>query len=165
MRIFPHLKCQGISLIELVVIIVMVAILSVVVGPKLLTPSSANSYALRDEFIAQMRQVQLMAMNNTDRCYSLNVTKTGYQTDFVKRDILTNSCINDENSQLGSFWNFPRGTSLNLITESKPTAFILNFDQLGKIKQCPTNTNKCIQVNGGDTLPILVESEGYIHAQ
>ena len=71
---------KGFTLIELVVTILLLAILAVFVAPKFLTQSSYSAYTLQDEFMAELRKAQMMALNNTDRCYRVSVTGAGYQT-------------------------------------------------------------------------------------
>lgn len=166
----------GFSLVELVVVIMLVTILSVMVGPKLLMESSVDTYALRDEVIAKMRETQILAMNNADRIYQIDVTDKGYQSAYyVKPSAKTQ--INEDSftksaalfKVLGQLQLFPNNTSLTLIGNNNIhpkyniKQFSLNFDSQGRVEQC--SVSKCIQVNGGEPLNILVEPQGYIHAE
>ncbi|AVV84024.1 MSHA biogenesis protein MshC [Shewanella putrefaciens] len=80
-------KQAGFTLVELVTTIILIAILSVTVLPRLFTQSSYSAFSLRNEFMAELRQVQQEHLNNTDRCYRIAVSSVGYQvSQFATRD-------------------------------------------------------------------------------
>lgn len=84
---FSMAKQAGFTLVELVTTIILIAILSVTVLPRLFTQSSYSAFSLRNEFMAELRQVQQRALNNTDRCYRIAVSSVGYQvSQFATRD-------------------------------------------------------------------------------
>ena len=159
--IFPS-KSFGFSLVELVMMIILIGILTVVAWPRLFLRSSVDTYALRDEFIAKMREVQIMAMNNTNKCYQLRVTQSSYHVNQYNRN--DNGLCGDK-PQKGHVTPLPDKTYLSLVSKPTKTSFHLTFDSQGLVinKVCNNQAN-CIQVNGGDTLSIAIESQGYIHA-
>ena len=146
-------KQQGFTLVELVTTIMLIAILSVVVLPRFFTASSYSAFTLRDEFIGELRRVQLMAMNNQDRCYSVNVTASDYRMMIYQTDC--SSVI-----VTGTAQNLPRNTSINLNGNSD---FSLVFNRDGDVTSCGAGC--VIKVSADDTLDITIESQGYIHGR
>ncbi|QYJ98055.1 type II secretion system GspH family protein [Shewanella alkalitolerans] len=147
-------KQQGFTLVELVTSIILIAILSVVVLPRFFTASSYSAYTLRDELISELRRVQLMALNNLDRCYKVSVTETSYRADIFGADC--NSLAVTGNAQ-----SLPRQTSLSL---GGLNSFTLTFDRDGRVTgSCATGCT--IKVAADETLDLSIESQGYIHGR
>ncbi len=143
-------------MIELVITILLIAILSVVALPRLMTNSSYSAFTLRDEFISELRKVQLMAMNNQDRCYQLEVDNEGYQ--LVRFDDAT--CTGNSVSEPKQA--FAGGGSLQLISTTSST-FNLSFNTSGiSSLAC---YGECINVIADETLVINIESQGYIYGR
>ena len=148
----------GFTLVELVTTIILIAILSVVVIPRLFTTSSYSAFTLREEFIAELRKVQIMAMNNQDRCYRLSVTSTQYQ---VSR--YNGSCTGTP-ARTDAAQTFQGGASLMLINTTT-TNFGVEFNAQGvPIVDGSLCSGRCITVLADETQWIAIELEGYIHA-
>jgi MSHA pilin protein MshC len=146
----------GFTLVELVTTIILIAILSVVVIPRLFTTSSYSAFTLREEFIAELRKVQIMAMNNQDRCYRLSVTPIQYQ---VSR---YNGACSGTPVRTDAAQTFQGGAVLLLGVK---TSFKVEFNGQGvPIVDCSPSREKCITVKADETQWIAIESEGYIHA-
>ncbi|WP_037471722.1 type II secretion system protein [Shewanella waksmanii] len=143
----------GFTLVELVTTIILIAILAVTVLPRLFTTSNYSAFTLRDEFIAELRKVQLMAMNNQDRCYRINVDDSQYQTLVLQSDCAT-SVRNRDPQPLHN------GASLKL---SGATNFALQFTTSGTITACAGGCS--IDVVADDSLTLTIESQGYIHGR
>ena len=153
----------GFTLVELVVTILLIAILSVTVLPRLLSSSSVSSFALRDEVIGELRRAQLMALNNADRCYRFNVTTSGYQ--IVHYSGRTGNLCSGAVERTDELQDLPRGTELSLIPNSSQS-FFLDFNRLGQAFWGTTQlcAGNCLQIVADDTTSIAIESQGYIHA-
>jgi len=151
------LRHKGFTLVELVTTIMLIAILSVVVLPRLITSSSYSAFTLRDEFVSELRKAQLMAMNNGDRCYRIAVDTTGYQLQGFKSMTCTGTAELTETKQ-----KFEGRASLALNSDNS-TSFNVNFDRLGIASLgC---SGACIKVIADEPLIISIESQGYIHGR
>ncbi|WP_299805446.1 type II secretion system protein [uncultured Shewanella sp.] len=147
----------GFTLVELVTTIILIAILAVVVIPRLLTSSSYSAFTLRDEFISELRKVQIMAMNNQDRCYRLSVTDTDYQVSRFN-GACTGTPVRTDAAQL-----FQGGANLALLNGGA-SSFNIEFNLQGvPIVNGARCKGNCISVIADETLFLAIESEGYIH--
>lgn len=154
-----HSRTGGFTLVELVTTIILIGVLSVVAIPRLMSSSSYSAYSLRNEFTAELRKAQLLAMNNTDICIRIEVdAANGYrQLRFPVR--VGNQCSGTASLNLG--WQaFQGGSSLRLAGAS---SFALDFDALGRLPGTGCQ-GACIEVIADETLILAVESEGFIHA-
>ncbi|GIU23787.1 type II secretion system GspH family protein [Shewanella schlegeliana] len=147
----------GFTLVELVTTIILIAILAVVVIPRLLTSSSYSAFTLRDEFISELRKVQMMAMNNQDRCYRLSVTDSQYQVSRYQ-GACSGTPVRTDAPQA-----FQGGASLALLSSGAST-FNIQFNAQGvPIVDGARCSGNCISVIADETLFLAIESEGYIH--
>ena len=153
------LKQNGFSLVELVTTIILIGIIAVVVLPRFFSASSYSAYSLRNEFISELRQAQLRALNNTDQCFDVNVTPTGYQLRHYSGRA-GNSCTNLIRAE--AFQAFSGRASVSL-TASASQSFTITFDSLGRMLS-PSCAGMCFNINADETLQVGVESEGYIYA-
>ncbi|MBT1444110.1 prepilin-type N-terminal cleavage/methylation domain-containing protein [Shewanella sp. JM162201] len=157
----PRRRAGGFTLVELVTTIILIGVLAVVAIPRLLSSSSYSAYALRSEFMAELRKAQLFALSNGDICVRVAVSAAdGYRMErYSSRS--TNQCSGAlDNSNLPDWQPFQGGSSLKLIASG--TSFSLDFDPLGRLPLC---SGDCIEVIADETLVIAIESEGYIHAR
>ncbi len=146
----------GFTLVELVTTIILIAILAVVVIPRLLTSSSYSAFTLRDEFISELRKVQIMAMNNQDRCYRLSVTDTNYQVSRYQ-GACSGTPVRTDMPQ-----TFQGGASLALLNGASSFNIEFNAQGVPIVNDARCNGN-CISVIADETLFLAIESEGYIH--
>ncbi|MBB1425626.1 type II secretion system protein [Shewanella sp. SG44-2] len=154
-----HSIQAGFTLVELVTTIILLGILAVAVLPRLMSDSSFSAYSLRSEFISELRHVQLKAIQNTDQCYQIDVTSSGYTLrHFSGRAV--NVCINQVRiEQQQSF----SGNAHIALTSNASQAFSITFDSLGRMLS-PACSGHCFNAVADETLAIAVESEGYIYA-
>lgn len=161
---------SGFTLVELVVTILLLAILSVVVLPKFIGAGSFSAYALRQQFISELRRVQMLAVNNPDRCYRLVVNDTGYRVDYLKSDCNTlifsappdEDPPDDDPHPDNTRW-FHGSSHLEF---QHNVDFAIQFDSDGRSLFFPGSLScngACLQVIADETLGIAIESEGYIH--
>ncbi|AZG34562.1 pilus assembly FimT family protein [Shewanella psychromarinicola] len=149
----------GFTLVELVTTIILMGIIAVAVLPRLLSDSSYSAYTLRNEFISELRLVQLKAMQNTDQCYQIDVTSSGYTLrHFSGRSAGT--CTNQVRIEQPQA--FSGGAHIALASNANQ-AFSITFDDQGHIVS-PGCAGHCFNAVADETLAIAVESEGYIYA-
>ncbi|MEM6189503.1 type II secretion system protein [Shewanella scandinavica] len=154
-------KQAGFTLVELVTTIILISILAVVVLPRLFTQSSYSAYSLRNEFISELRQVQQKALNNTDRCFRVTVSGTGYQvSQFSARNgaVCSGTALSPNPLYTQAFQG---GAQLVLVSPNS-SDFSLDFDIDGSTSL--VCNGPCINVIANDTVMINVSSEGYIYA-
>ncbi|MGI2068892.1 type II secretion system protein [Shewanella baltica] len=158
---FSMSKQAGFTLVELVTTIILISILAVVVLPRLFTQSSYSAYSLRNEFISELRQVQQKALNNTDRCFRVTVSGTGYQvSQFSARNgaVCSGTALSPNPLYTQAFQG---GAQLVLVSPNS-SDFSLDFDIDGSTSL--VCNGPCINVIANDTVMINVSSEGYIYA-
>jgi MSHA pilin protein MshC len=158
---FSMSKQAGFTLVELVTTIILISILAVVVLPRLFTQSSYSAYSLRNEFISELRQVQQKALNNTDRCFRVTVSATGYQvSQFSARNgaVCSGTALSPNPLYTQAFQG---GAQLVLVSPNS-SDFSLDFDIDGSTSLACNGP--CINVIANDTVMINVSSEGYIYA-
>lgn len=158
---FSMSKQAGFTLVELVTTIILISILAVVVLPRLFTQSSYSAYSLRNEFISELRQVQQKALNNTDRCFRVTVSGTGYQvSQFSARNgaVCSGTALSPNPLYTQAF----QGGAQLVLVSTNSSNFILDFDINGRL--FPSCNGDCIRVTANDTVMINVSSEGYIYA-
>ncbi len=144
---------------ELVTTILLIGILAVTVLPRLLSDSSYSAFTLRNEFISELRQAQLRAMHNADRCYAVSVSTTHYQLKHFSGRV-GNACTGqirtEENQAL-------QGGATIALTAGGSQSFELVFDQAGRVINQNCN-GVCFTVSADDVVQIGVSTEGYIYA-
>jgi MSHA pilin protein MshC len=150
----------GFTLVELVTTIILIGILAVAVLPRLSSDSSFSAYSLRNEFISELRLVQLQAMQNTDQCYQIDVSATGYTLRHFSGRTTANICISQVRAEQAKA--FSGGAHIALASTASQV-FSITFDSLGRIIS-PLCSGHCFNAVADETLAIAVESEGYIYA-
>ncbi|MCG9964848.1 type II secretion system protein [Shewanella cutis] len=154
-------KQAGFTLVELVTTIILIGILSVTVLPRLFSQSSYSAFSLRNEFMAELRQVQQKALNNTDRCYRVVVSATGYQvSQFASRN--SAGCTGAALAPNPLYTQAFQGGAQLALTSNNANSFNLDFDINGRPSLACNGS--CIKVIANDTLVINISSEGYIYA-
>lgn len=150
----------GFTLVELVTTIILIGIIAVAVLPRLFSASSYSAFTLRNEFISELRHVQLKAIQNTDQCYQLDVSASGYTLRYFN-DRIGNSCsdlFREEQTQ-----SFSANAYITLASDASQV-FSITFDSLGRMIS-PACSGHCFNAVADESLAIAVESEGYIYAQ
>ncbi|GGQ15128.1 MSHA biogenesis protein MshC [Shewanella litoralis] len=158
--ISPSVTSRGFSLVELVTVIILVGILAVSILPRLIGSSSYSAFTLRNEFISELRYVQLKAIQNTDQCYQVDVNASGYTLRYFNNRV-GNSCSNPFRTEQPQ--TFSGGAHIALASTANQV-FSITFDSLGRMIS-PACSGHCFNAVADETLAIAVESEGYIYAQ
>jgi MSHA pilin protein MshC len=149
----------GFTLVELVTTMILIGILAVAVLPRLSSDSSFSAYSLRNEFISELRLVQLQALQNTDQCYQIEVNASGYTLGYFS-DRMGNTCSNPVRTEQPQA--FSGGAHIALASTASQV-FSITFDSLGRLIS-PACSGHCFNAVADETLAIAVESEGYIYA-
>jgi MSHA pilin protein MshC len=148
---------QGFTLIELIIVIIILSILSVTVAPKFFTSAGFSEFTYRSDVIAKLRLIQTRAMQQTNEsCHRVKITtKEMGRVDcdiaatFVNQSLQRATVVSVDSSDNVSF---------------SPEGVIFNFNHLGQPFINDINTKIEITITGEQSLIIVVESEGYIHA-
>lgn len=171
---------QGFSLVELVVVIVLLATLSITVAPKFLDSQGFSEYSLQKRMITALRNIQLKAMHDTraDFCHRMVfVTNAslgaefGPSTDSYLNGEQATSCGTSVDLQSSDYLRsetnelFDLGIGFSAFDNVTVTNFI-EFDSLGRpISSVERCSQGCvINFIGESTVSICIESEGYIYA-
>jgi len=159
------LACKGFTIIELVLVIVLMGILAVTVVPRMFDTDGFEEYAYQAEVIATLQSIQLRAMQQTSAYTDINAFGNACHTIAVSSKLLT------VDSECSLLTENSAGQSLNKVSVEVDTnhnvslspVMSFTFDSMGRPTSC--NTPCIISINGSNTLTVIIESEGFIHAQ
>ncbi|GGW48604.1 type II secretion system protein [Alishewanella tabrizica] len=147
------IKPRGFTLVELIVVIILIGVLAISLVPRFFTSSGSSEVFARAQALALLQRVQQQAMQCTssDPAICPNVVLS------LAADRLgtSSACLNDASHLCLS------GTDVSLQTQ--PAALTtLTFDSWGRAPQCAASG--CVLIlQGQQSLPLCLESEGYIH--
>ncbi|WP_448553209.1 type IV pilin protein [Thalassotalea montiporae] len=159
---FSSLNTQlGFTLLELIVTIIIIGVLAVTILPRFTGSDGFEEYSYRTQAIAILRNAQQRAMNqDASACNRILIDST-------RLGIPDNANCNGFTSDFGDRDNdFTRLTELNtansgVTISTTASANTIIFDQMGR----PSCGNNCaIQITGDEPLRIVIESQGFIHA-
>lgn len=142
---------SGFTLIELIVVLVIIGVLAVSLVPRFFSDDGVTEYLYRDQALNILRRVQMQSMQCTD-CSPAGVniaTKQIY--------VNTASCQNDASNLCIA----NRDTHISIITSNFNQK--IRFDANGKPLDSCASGNCAITVQGGVSLKICIEAQGYIH--
>ncbi|TMM47831.1 prepilin-type N-terminal cleavage/methylation domain-containing protein [Colwellia ponticola] len=151
----------GFTLIELVVVIILIAIMSVSVLPKFFSANGFEEYTYRDEVITTLRAIQLRSMQqtNNNNCQSIQVTAT--MIGLLKPKP---SCIDGD--YMGDSTTVTIQNNHNVVFTITDGLSRFSFSSMGRPLGC-NSVEPCeitLTVSGEQSLAIEINREGYIHA-
>ena len=155
-------KQGGFTLLELIITIIIIGVLAVTVLPRFTGTDGFEEYSYRTQAISILRNAQLRAMNQT------NNTCNAILIDNKNLGIPDNGSCNGFSSNFGDRDNdFTRVTELKITSDNIQFSTVapnntITFDKQG-VPSCGSNCT--IEIRGSETLRILIEPQGYIHAQ
>ncbi len=148
-------KHSGFTMIELIVIIVLVAVLSAVILPRLSSRSAFDERVFRDEVLNTARYAQQLAMmrgrNYTVR-FHLNNSSQNYGID-SRQGSGAYSWLTHANSE-----PFPITYPNNIVTS--PANIIISFDALGNIVG---GVSQAITITGDASSSLCIDGSGFAH--
>ena len=162
---------RGFTLIELLITIVIIAIISASVLPRMFSGDAFSAYTYRTNVLAKLQLIRNMAMQQTspraNQCHRVLITTT-------KMGVPDNCNIdpptfNDSSTYTAEQQAQNRKTLVevaekdNVTFSTNATDNTFSFDSMGKPQ---AGCSPCIITiaSADDTLQIRIESEGYIHA-
>ena len=147
---------QGVTLIELVIVILIISILAVTVAPKIIGVNSFNAYVYRDQMISSLRLMQQQAMQQTNNgsCHQIIINSDGYGR---SSDCDAPSLVIDWQNDYTGF-EIPSDQSVTISGVST-----LTFDSWGRVNECSGASGCSIDFISIDTATLCIESQGYIH--
>lgn len=151
------MNAKGFTLIELIVVIIILAILSVTVAPKFFTANGFSEYAYRTDILAKLHLIQTRAMQQVNEpCHQVMITsKQLGKASCDTIPVYVNQAMN-------------RATLVTIdsndLVTLNPDGLVFRFDNMGKPYTSAGNQQIEITIIGEQTLTVTIESQGYIHA-
>lgn len=169
----------GFTLIELVTVIILIGILAVNVLPKFDGTASYEAHSHRAQLIAALRLTQQRAMQQTSPDMDLG-TGDAYCHHIVFDDAsgvarygVPNRLDCSDTDFTGSGWDADNDLTGHQVESRYDIAFslsfagsaIINFDSMGRPQGGCVDGCTIDVISAVETLKIVIEDEGYIHAQ
>lgn len=159
---------KGFTLIELIVVIVLIAIVSVYASSRYFGASSVDLHLIRSELLSSIRLTQLRAMHRNGLCnrWLLSANQVAQATAIV--DPLNPAlelCTTDLNRLDSSFVDVASSYNATLTLTTDNGSQFIDFDTLGRPEQCATATESCeleLQSQSGQSISICINTEGGI---
>jgi len=146
---------RGFTLVELVVTMILISIMAITVVPKFFGPSEFAVFAVRDQLLGQLRLAQLQAMNRRGTTHNLLITSSQFG---LARSTLVGETVLASGAQTAVELD---DVSISIAGDS---SLSLRFDASGKISAGDCAGGCTLKIIGSETLSIIIESEGYVHA-
>ena len=153
---------KGFTLVELITVMLLLAILSTYAASRYFGARSFDRHMIKSELISSLRLTQLRAMHRSGLCNRWGVAQN--QVGQVK-EAQNSKCGSDLNKSDSSFVDISGYDATVLLTSADGSPFI-DFDSLGRPKQCATSSGQCrltVQPQSGMSLSICVNTQGGIN--
>ncbi len=153
----------GFTIIELVVVIILLGIMAVTVIPKFYNSNGFEEFTYQAEVITKLRNIQLRAMQQTDdsQCHKVVLTNEGDRIGLMANDSEQSDNCHVSNYEGVTTSVILEGEQLVLTTNASDNT--LSFDSMGRPLGCSAPCEIIIS-NASNSLIILIEAQGYIHA-
>ncbi len=154
---------KGFTLVELIVVILLIAIVSVYASSRYFGSSTVDARLIQSELLSSVRLVQLRAMHRNGLCNRWVVEAQQVSQVSPEANVCATS-ISTDDQQDSSFIDLAGyGATLNLSTTLNN---FIDFDTLGRPQQCNTTPNgRCelqVQTQSGQNFSICINTEGGI---
>ena len=168
----------GFTLMELILVIVLLSILSLFAASRFIGKSNVSAFALQEQAISVIRQVQLNRMqsniNIPDKPYPDRCLPSSYQAG--EDTSYTNFCLAITSSCIGSvaacnLASNPRAARSDVVTDSSAQFFMINgpsgpieFNLLGNPLRAASGGVSIVirDANGQSQCRVLINSQGYV---
>ncbi len=152
---------QGFTLVELILVIVLIAIISVSVTPVFFSRGGFVEYTFADRLVALLQLVQLQAMNQSGACHEVMVTFERFGVPSPCSSNLLPAVFQPDSLGIAE----SEATIANLILNAPFS--VISFDTLGRPIDPQTGNLICqsgciVQITGASTVNVRIEGEGYI---
>ncbi|MCC2525098.1 type II secretion system protein [Vibrio coralliilyticus] len=156
--------CRGFTLIELIMVIVLLAVVSVYASSRYVGKSSFDAQLMEEAVLSSLRLTQLRAMNRNGLCSRWLVI--GNQAIHVSPAVSSGGCAIVFPSDISdSSYVDAAGDDVSLTISTNGSENYVDFDSLGRPSQCSTtDCTVTIQGQSGTSRFICINSEGGIFA-
>ncbi|WP_127347580.1 prepilin-type N-terminal cleavage/methylation domain-containing protein [Pseudidiomarina mangrovi] len=157
-------KINGLTIIELVVVIVIIGILAVTAGPVFFGRQGVDEYLFQARLYSVLRLQQQKAMQDTGNCYGVIVQSNR----FAATDDCNTSIIADPlaNRGLGISQGEASDAGLVISSTAASVPYTIKFNALGCPvtipDSCDDGVNHQLSIVGTTTLLVCVNSQGYM---
>ncbi|MEZ9515923.1 Tfp pilus assembly protein FimT/FimU [Vibrio splendidus] len=152
----------GFTLIELIVVIILLAILSVYASSRYFGASSVDSHLIQSELLSSIRLTQLRAMHRSGLCNRWGIVQNQAAQIIEHADTTCTSSLDESDSSFVDAAS--HNVTLTFSTNSGEQ--FIDFDNLGRPNQCATESGQCelvIQTQSGPLLSICINTQGGIN--
>lgn len=156
---------RGFTLVELIVVILLLAIVSVYAASRYSGKGGIDMKLLESELLSSLRLTQLRAMHRNGLCNRWLVYQN--QAAHVSPSVSQSDCvfsISSDSAKDSSYVDASKnGGKLSIVTNTGDN--YLDFDSLGKASQCAVNACQVqFQSGSGETRSICINEQGGIDA-
>jgi len=152
---------KGFTLVELITVILLLAILSTYAASRYFGARSFDRHMIKSELISSLRLTQLRAMHRSGLCNRWGVVQN--QVGQVK-EAEDSQCGSDLIESDSSFVDISAYDATVFLASADGSPFI-DFDSLGRPKQCATSSGQCrltVQPQSGMSLSVCINTQGGI---
>lgn len=153
---------KGFTLVELITVILLLAILSTYAASRYFGARSFDRHMIKSELISSLRLTQLRAMHRSELCNRWRIEQN--QVGQVKDKDKGLKCGSDLNESDSSFVDISAYDATVFLASADGSPFI-DFDSLGRPKQCATSSGQCrltVQPQSGMSLSVCINTQGGI---
>lgn len=157
-------KINGLTILELIVVIVIIGILAVTAGPVFFGRQGVDEYLFQARLYSVLRLQQQKAMQDTSNCYGVIVQSNR----FAATDDCNTTIIADPLASRGLGISQGEANDASLIISSAAASlpYTIKFNALGcpvaEPDSCDDGVNHQITIVGNTSLQVCVNSQGYM---
>lgn len=155
---------RGFTLIELMVVIIILAILSVYAATRFQGPSSFSPYAAQAQAISVIRQIQLARMQSNTQNGSINDNYILSITSNCLGSKMACGGVSDLSSKVevdGQDMRFMSTQQIEFDLLGRPLCS--NSDEGGKFSTCSDDVDIKISSSSNENTKVCINTEGFVH--
>ena len=152
---------KGFTLIELITVMLLLAILSTYAASRYFGARSFDRHMIKSELISSLRLTQLRAMHRSELFNQWGVVQDQVGQMHEDTNMGGQAVIDKSDS---SFVDISAYDATVFLTSADGSKFI-DFDSLGRPKQCATSSGQCrltVQPQSGMSLSVCINTQGGI---
>lgn len=157
-------KNKGLTVIELIIVVVIIGILAVTAGPAFFGRQGIDEFLFQTRLEGVLRLQQQKAMQDTTNCYAVIIDGNR----FAATDDCDAVAIQDPLANRGQGISLTEANDAKLAISSTAAVlpYLIKFNGLGcpieAPNDCDTAVNHQLTIVGNSTLYVCVNSQGYI---